>query len=201
MSNKNSRFKEDICYILHSFSWKETSLIVKVFSRNFGCLSMVAKGAKRPYSQLRPVLSKFSPLVLTWSGNTEMKNLVKAEISQIISMPSEFLMPSWYLNELILSFLPKEDPHANLFDAYDNALFGLSKCNINNVIVSSILRRFEWFLLKEIGYGIDGQEPDFENKQQEPIIRQILSKRIDNNLYGKILYTKKILKDLRYFIY
>ncbi|MBW0454492.1 MAG: DNA repair protein RecO [Candidatus Kinetoplastibacterium crithidii] len=201
MNKKNLRIKEDIGYILHSISWKETSLIVKVFSREYGCINMVAKGAKRPYSQLRPVLSKFTPLLLRWTGKSEVKTLVKAELNGIISLPGKFLIFAWYLNELILSFLPKEDSHPILFDAYHNAL--LKFCDHhekNSKNISSILRRFEWTLLKEIGYGFDQEEPDFCNLLESSFINQIMSDRIETYLYGRTLHSRKILKDLKHFI-
>ncbi|WP_290144507.1 recombination protein O N-terminal domain-containing protein, partial [uncultured Parasutterella sp.] len=38
-------------FVLHTYPWKETSLIVEFFTRDFGRMSLVARGAKRPMSQ------------------------------------------------------------------------------------------------------------------------------------------------------
>src|SRR5829696_5596903 len=46
-------------YVLHRYDWSETSLILDLFTREQGRLAVVAKGAKRPYSQLRSVLLPF----------------------------------------------------------------------------------------------------------------------------------------------
>ena len=65
--------------VLHTTPWRETSLIVEVFTRDFGRLPLVARGAKRPTSQFRSLLSPFAPLTLAWSGRGEIKNLVRVE--------------------------------------------------------------------------------------------------------------------------
>ena len=87
---------------------------------------MVAKGAKRPYSVLRPVLSAFQPLLLSWTGNGEVKTLTRAEIMGIRPLGGTALMSAWYMNELLLRLLPREDAHPLLYDAYDMALQQLS---------------------------------------------------------------------------
>ena len=51
-------------YVLHQYNWSETSLIVDLFTREQGRLVVVAKGAKRPYSQLRPVLLPFQRILV-----------------------------------------------------------------------------------------------------------------------------------------
>ena len=110
--------------MLHATAWRETSLIVQTFSRDHGCVAMVAK--KRPYSVLRPVLSAFQPLLLSWTGNGEVKTLTRAEIMGIRPLGGTALMSAWYMNELLLRLLPREDAHPLLYDAYDMALQQLS---------------------------------------------------------------------------
>ena len=97
--------------MLHATAWRETSLIVQTFSRDHGCVAMVAKGAKRPYSVLRPVLSAFQPLLLSWTGNGEVKTLTRAEIMGVRALSGTALMSAWYMNELLLRLLPREDAH------------------------------------------------------------------------------------------
>ncbi|HSY26047.1 MAG TPA: DNA repair protein RecO, partial [Burkholderiaceae bacterium] len=66
-------------FVLHSYPYKETSLIVDVFSRDYGRIALVAKGAKRPHSKLRGVLQTFQPLSVSWSGKSEIRTLTAAE--------------------------------------------------------------------------------------------------------------------------
>ncbi|AGF48441.1 DNA repair protein RecO [Candidatus Kinetoplastibacterium oncopeltii TCC290E] len=197
MNRSSSSFIEDEGYILQSIPWRETSLIIKVFSRDHGYVSIVAKGAKRPYSQLRPVLLSFQHLMLAWSNNrSDIKTLVRADLGDILLIPGDSLMCAWYMNELILYSLAGEDAHPVLFDAYSKSLECL--CNKSNY-KANILRRFEWILLKEIGYGIDQTEPDFNNQELEPILRLHLRKRMETMLGGRELLTKKILLNLHYY--
>ena len=79
MSKRAARVHETPGYVLHATAWRETSLIVQAFSRDHGWVSMVAKGAKRPHSMLRPALSVFQPLLLSWSGATEVKTMTRAD--------------------------------------------------------------------------------------------------------------------------
>src|SRR5690606_28276820 len=79
MSKRNARIQDAEAYLLHSSAWRETSLLIQAFARDFGVVSLAARGAKRPYSVLRPVLSAFQPLAISWSGTGEVKTLTRAE--------------------------------------------------------------------------------------------------------------------------
>ena len=138
-------------FVLHSYPYRETSLIVEVFSRDHGRVGLVAKGARRPMSQLRGVLMAFQPLLIDWSGGGEMKTLVRAEWQggQPL-LGGQALLCAYYLNELLMRLLPREDPHPVLFRAYGDALRALAAGEGQEVI----LRRFELALLQELGYGL-----------------------------------------------
>lgn len=138
-------------FVLHSYPYRETSLIVEVFSRDHGRIGLVAKGARRPMSQLRGVLMAFQPLLIDWSGGGEMKTLVRAEWQggQPL-LGGQALLCAYYLNELLMRLLPREDPHPVLFRAYGDALRALAAGEGQEVI----LRRFELALLQELGYGL-----------------------------------------------
>ncbi len=138
-------------FVLHSYPYRETSLIVEVFSRDHGRIGLVAKGARRPMSQLRGVLMAFQPLLIDWSGGGEMKTLVRAEWQggQPL-LGGQALLCAYYLNELLMRLLPREDPHPTLYRAYGDALRALAAGEGQEVI----LRRFELALLQELGYGL-----------------------------------------------
>jgi DNA repair protein RecO (recombination protein O) len=76
---KDTRIADQPGFVLHSYPYKETSLIVDVFSRDHGRIALVAKGAKRPHSKLRGVLQTFQPLSVGWSGKAEVRTLTAAE--------------------------------------------------------------------------------------------------------------------------
>jgi DNA repair protein RecO (recombination protein O) len=137
-------------YVLHTYPYMETSLIVEAFARGFGRVSLLARGARRPRSALRGQLLSFHPLRLSWSGSGELANLRSCEwTGGQPSLAGRGLMCGFYLNELLLRLLPREDPHEALFDAYAAALSSLS----TEKSFSETLRRFEKRLLVELGYA------------------------------------------------
>jgi DNA repair protein RecO (recombination protein O) len=193
MSKRAARVHETPGYVLHTTAWKETSLIVQAFSRDHGWVSMVAKGAKRPHSVLRSALSLFQPLLLSWTGSSEIKTLTRAECAGVHALPGPAMMSSWYMNELLFRLLPREDPHPRLFDAYVMALQSLA----TGSSAAGALRKFEWMLLQETGYGLDAEQPDFDDAKQEPALRAALRARLAEHLAGKPLATRQVLLALQ----
>ncbi|ENO88534.1 DNA repair protein RecO [Thauera linaloolentis] len=143
------RVEQQPAWVLHTYPWRETSLIVEVFSRDHGRVALVAKGARRPYSQLRGVLMAFQPLAMDWSGGGEVKTLVRAEWQggQPL-LTGRALICGYYLNELLVRLTAREDAHPRLFAAYADATRALGRGEPE----SPILRRFELALLQDLGY-------------------------------------------------
>lgn len=194
MSKRRQRVQDVRGYVLHASAWRETSLIVQSFTRDHGCVALVAKGAKRPYSVLRPVLATFQPLSLSWSGAAEVRTLVRAEACGVRLLDGRAMMSAWYMNELILRLLAREDPHPGVFDAYEAALDELAEGRRRSP--AGALRRFEWLLLQETGYGQAGEMPDFDDDRHEPDLRRRLRERLDALLESP-LRTRKVLMDLQ----
>ena len=145
--------------MLHQWSWSETSLILDLFTRDHGRIAVVAKGAKRPYSQLRPVLMPFQRLlVLTTkpkgdaAGGERADHILTLRTAEYAgagaTLPPARLMAGFYLNELLLKLLARGDAHARLFDAYADALLALVAAPVAD---ESPLRAFELVLLQETG--------------------------------------------------
>ncbi len=156
MLNKNSqkdykkehRIVHQPGFVLHSYPYKETSLIVDIFTRDYGRIALIAKGAKRPHSTLRGVLQTFQPLSITWSGKSELRTLHAAEwVGGLLPLEKSALLCGFYLNELLVKMLARDDPHPALFAHYVSTLNQLA----HDESVSIVLRKFERALLKEIG--------------------------------------------------
>src|SRR5471032_161669 len=93
-------------FVLHSYPFRETSLVIEVFTREFGRLGLVARGARRPKSALRGVLLAFQPLRISWTGRSELRTLIRAEWTGGVPQPQGLaLMCGFYLNELLLKLL------------------------------------------------------------------------------------------------
>lgn len=193
--SKRQRVSGAPAYLLHAVAWKETSLIAQIFSRDHGIVALVAKGAKRPYSALKPVLLNFQPLLVSWSGANEVKTLTKAEVMGLHPLSGRTMMSAWYMNELLMRLLGREDPYPALFDHYKHALQRLAA---GHSAPALILRQFEWFLLQETGYGVDEPLPDFLELNSEAQLRQRLRERIDY-LLGRPLKTRAVLMELQQY--
>jgi len=145
-------------FVLHAYPFRETSLIVESLTRNFGRVPLVAKGARRPKSAVRGMLLAFQPLLLSWSGKGELRTLVRAEWQGgLAPLTGLALICGFYLNELLLKLLPRDDPHEQLFDYYRDTLGRLAESGPP----APVLRRFELRLLRELGYALSlGRDAD-----------------------------------------
>ncbi len=152
----------DAAFVLHSYAYRETSLIVETFTRTHGRVVMVAKGAKRPQGAMRGVLNPFQGLTLVWFGKSEMKTLKSAEQDQILpQLSGAALLSAFYLNELLLKLASREDAHEQLFDSYAGTIASLAMLPNGNGSardIAPILRQFEVTLLQELGYALQLQE-------------------------------------------
>ena len=150
-SASDFRITEQPAFVLHSYPYRETSLIIDVFSRDHGRIALVAKGAKRPHSALRGVLQTFQPLSLAWSGKSEMRTLTGAEwVGGMLPLTGDALLCGFYVNELLVKFLAREDPHPQLFHHYVVTLTRLA----HDEPPVQVLRSFERVLLRETGYAM-----------------------------------------------
>jgi DNA repair protein RecO (recombination protein O) len=142
-------------FVLHSTAWRETSLVIDLFTLNSGRIAVVGKGAKRANSNLRAATLLFQPLNVSFSGQNELRTLVAADWQGGQPMPEGIgLFCAYYMNELILKLVVRDDPHPELFLAYEAALSKLVHVT-GAEQVELTLRRFEWSLLKQAGYAVD----------------------------------------------
>lgn len=138
-------------YILHQRAYRETSAIVELLTRDFGRVSVIAKGVRNRKSPLRVVLQTFSPVIVSWQGRGELKNLVLAESpGQPLFLKDVALFSGLYVNELLMRLLPRFDACYELFADYQQCIVQLS---LNSDIEPS-LRIFEKRLLSSLGYEL-----------------------------------------------
>jgi DNA repair protein RecO (recombination protein O) len=151
--DKEIRIAGQPAFVLHSYAYKETSLIIDVFTRDYGRVALIAKGAKRPHSKLRGVLQTFQPLSLGWSGKSEVRTLTAAEwVGGMLPLEKSGLLCGFYLNELLVKLLARDDPHPALFDHYVTTHYVTTLNQLaHNEPAPIVLRKFELALLKETG--------------------------------------------------
>jgi DNA repair protein RecO (recombination protein O) len=145
------RISDEPAYVLHRYDWSESSLILEVFTRTYGRVALIARGAKRPSSSFRPILLPLQPLHVAFGGDAEIRNLKSAEWQGGHVMPTgDALLSGYYLNELLMRLLARDDPHPVLFDAYASTVQLLASQSIDTLQVA--LRAFELRLLRDIGF-------------------------------------------------
>jgi DNA repair protein RecO (recombination protein O) len=143
---------QDEAFVLHTYPYQETSLIVEAFSRHHGRIALIAKGARRPRSALRGLIRQFQPLQLNWFGKSELRTLAAAEwVGALIALRGGALLCGFYLNELLLKLIARDDAHERLYDVYREVLPRLSEASQ----VEPLLRGFELALLRELGYALN----------------------------------------------
>jgi DNA repair protein RecO (recombination protein O) len=145
-------------YVLHSYPYRETSLILQAWTEKHGRLGLVAKGARRPKSPQRAVLVPFQPLALDWFGRGELRTLKAAEPTvPATPLAGQALLSAFYLNELLLKLTTRDDPHEGLFAAYDEAITRLRAITREGrgASVEPVLRRFELRLMQELGFALE----------------------------------------------
>ena len=139
--------------MLHTRPFKETSLLVDLFTRNHGKISVIAKGAKRPKSKIGIIKTPSCLFFVSCTGRGELKTLTHCEIKEHFFPIAEAFNSVVYLNELLIKLLEKEDAHPEIFDHYLIVCGSLKRKNKEKL--EKNLRSFELTLLKEIGYGLN----------------------------------------------
>ncbi|MDR1057343.1 MAG: DNA repair protein RecO [Coxiellaceae bacterium] len=138
-------------FVLHARSYRDTSLLVELLTKHYGRLTVVARGARSMKSRLRGTLVPFLPLLVTFSGKTDLKTLQQSETcGTSYALKNETLLSGFYLNELLIKLLPYHEAYPSIYDAYQDTL---------DIIVKSqeleiALRLFEKCLLANLGYGL-----------------------------------------------
>jgi DNA repair protein RecO (recombination protein O) len=156
----------DDCFLLHQRAHGETSLIVDVFTRTNGKMSLIAKGAKKPKSKFFGYLTPFTKLKITYSGRSELKTLtnIDRDFSQSTNSLSKTSYSLLYINELLIRLLPKDASQEDLFNLYEDFL---TKIHSGDDIEFT-LRHFELDLLDMLGYGLDFESDIDKNEQIDP---------------------------------
>lgn len=148
------RIKLQPAYVLHSRPYRDSSMLLEVFTAEQGRISLVARGARRKSrgGSGGALLQPFIPLLLSFSGRTDLKTLTALETAgQPLALKGDRMFSGLYLNELLVRLLHRYDAHPQLFAAYAAALGALAQ----SAEIDTILRPFEFTLLGELGYGFE----------------------------------------------
>jgi DNA repair protein RecO (recombination protein O) len=158
-----TRIADEPAFVLHRYDWSESSLVLDVFTRHHGRVALVAKGAKRPHSNLRAVLMPLQPLLLNFTGEQEVRTLTAAHwLGGHVFPRGDSLLAGFYLNELILKLMAREDAHEHLFDLYAQVVKILASGL--EPTLWPLMRAFELLILKGLGLlpSLDAQSANLK---------------------------------------
>lgn len=179
-------------FILQHKNYRETSLIMDVLTRDFGIVSILAKGVRKKKSKTAGILLAFTALKLSYMGKNELKILIHVELDSFINkLQSVSLYCGFYINELISCLLHKNDPHPEVFDEYKYRLILLA----DSKKIEENLRFFELNLIQYIGYGIQLTVDAYSDTPVHPLKKYCFSGEagiIESDkgyIYGETLYT------------
>jgi len=157
-------------FVLHHKIYRETSLILEIYTRDFGKLSVIAKGARKAKSKFSGLLQPFRFLKFSWCGKSDLYTLTDVEIVfPLIHLSGSSLYCGFYLNELLNRFLHRHDPHDHLFSIYYQTLCLLASGNS----IEQTLRIFELVLLGQVGYGLQIEYETGSGRRIDPGKRYI----------------------------
>ncbi|WP_126455463.1 DNA repair protein RecO [Sulfuriflexus mobilis] len=141
-------------YVLHRRDFRNTSLIVEAFTPEFGRIGLVARGVRRPRSEKNALLQSFRPLLISWTGRGELYTLTQVEADSFVSPVNGVDYAScFYLNELLMRLLQRDDAHEEVYALYRQALQDIPLATTATAS-ERVLRLFEKSLLQELGYGL-----------------------------------------------
>ena len=136
-------------WILHHYPYRDSSLLLEVFSREYGRIGLIARGARSAKGRWQNQLQMLRPVLLSWSMRGELGTLTGVDSRGAMDVFSgRQVLCACYLNELLMRLLTRHDPHPELFAAYEDALLMLGSAE------EQALRLFEKRLLQALGYGL-----------------------------------------------
>ena len=142
-----------IAYILHKRSYRETSSILDVLTKDYGRVSLMARGSRGSRSKLAGNLLLFTPLMVSWQGKGDLPYLKSAERADLKApaLKGKSLFSGMYINELMIYLLHKNDVHEDLFEDYHHCLYALE----DHAEMEISLREFELRLLETLGFALN----------------------------------------------
>ncbi len=159
------RVQQQPAYILHHRPFRDSSQILDVLTRDHGKIALVARGSRGAKSKLRGVLRPFLPLHVSWVARSDLGTLTGAESAGLpVDLRGDATLSAYYMNELLINFLHRHDPQAEIFELYAETLAALGRQDT----VAGVLRRFEIELLGLLGYALSMEHESGTHQVLDP---------------------------------
>lgn len=140
-------------FLIHTRPYRDTSLLIEAFTRQYGRMTLVARGVKGKKGGRTTLLQPFAPLLLSWWIKGELGTLRSTELyQQPFWLTGNRLISGLYINELLNRLLQRHEAHSELFDYY--AITVQRIANLDAPHLPAALRLFEKHLITHLGYGL-----------------------------------------------
>ena len=147
----SKRVQQQPGFVLHHRPFRDTSQILDILTRDHGRIAVVARGSRGSKSRLAGVLRPFLPLRVSWVAKSDLGTLTGAEAAGAPGrLHGDALLSAYYVNELMLNFLHRDDSQPEIFALYGHVIAALGQ----ETDVAATLRDFELELLGLLGYAI-----------------------------------------------
>jgi len=159
------RVQQQPAYVLHHRPFRDSSQILDIVTRDHGKIAVVARGSRGTKSRLRGVLRPFLPLRISWVARSDLGTLTGAEAAGApTGLRGDAMLSAYYVNELLLNFLHRHDPQAEIFELYAQTIMALGRTGN----IASVLRSFEIELLGLLGYAVSFEHESDTHEDLDP---------------------------------
>ena len=139
--------------VLRVVPWSETSMVVTLFTREFGKVSAIAKGARRlrsPFESSLDLLAK-SEVVFIQKSNDSLDLLTESKLIRRFRSGQRALLPlycGYYVADLLLGLTEDNEKAGELYHMSDQTLVDLDA----GMSEPEVVLRFEMQVLKLLGH-------------------------------------------------
>jgi DNA repair protein RecO (recombination protein O) len=145
--------EKTLAIVLRVVEFSETSCVVTLYSRDFGKIGALAKGARRPKSPFESALDLLSVcrIVFLHKSSDALDLLTEAKLERRFKAARKDLSrlyAGYYVAELLDALTDADDPHPDLFETADRTLAALD----GEAELAPLVLRFELVALRVLGH-------------------------------------------------
>ncbi len=145
--------EKSLAIVLKLVEFSETSLVVTLFTRDFGKISVLAKGARRPKGPFEAALDLLAlvRVVFLHKSSDALDLLTEAKLERRFRAAARDLnrlYAGYYVAELLAELTDEDDPHPELFDQANRTLEDLDGA----APVATTILRLELAALRLLGH-------------------------------------------------
>ena len=145
--------EKSLAIVLRVVEFSETSCVVTLYTRDFGKIGALAKGARRPKSPFESALDLLAVcrVVFLHKSSDALDLLTEAKLERRFRAARRDLSrlyAGYYVAELLDALTDASDPHPDLFDAAEQTLLDLDGPGE----LAPLVLRFELTALRALGH-------------------------------------------------